>query len=132
MAAKKQTKTENIFADPQKLMTDWLDAAAKSAEAGKPMIDAQQKMWADGLAMWQEAGQTWADFAGKTIRQNFEQSLAVQQEAAALAQDAVKKSQEMLAAQQSLLKDSAELWQTNAKDAAAQMEGMFSPFFRAN
>ena len=106
-----------------------LDASHKVMEDSKPIFEAQQKLWQDGFATWQKFAQSYNDFALEASQKVMDQSLAARKQWLELAEENMKKVQETVTAEQTMVNDWAETYQAQAK-AAADRWAKFNPIVK--
>jgi len=113
--------------DAKAMADSVIDAANKAVEESKPLISAQQELMKDSFVMWQDISKTYFDFFSTVAKQTMDQSLALQNELMKMAEESMKKSQKLMAAEQAIAFDAMESYQAQVKAASAQAEKVFFP-----
>ena len=137
MAATTKTKNGTVGIDMTNKATEevkvvfdnMLEAGNKVFEDSKPIFEAQQKMWEDGFATWQKYAQAYNNFALEAGQKMVDQSLATRQQWLDLAEENMKKVQETVTAEQTLVNDWAETYQEQAQ-ATADRWAKFNPIVK--
>jgi hypothetical protein len=139
MATATKTKNETLTADTMidaankvtkeaKVITGaFADSATEATESAKAMMAEQQKMLQANLDVLQQYSQSYTDFVLKATQQSFDQSLALRQQLGELFESNFKKTQELMAAEQELVREAAESFQTQFRTSAEQLTKLSVP-----
>ena len=110
---------------------EWVDSVLETSNKviadSKPIFTAQQQMLEDSFSMWQEVSTNYLNFMTKATRQIMDQSLAVQKEMLAISETGLKQSLELLATEQAMGLEAAEVLQGQMQAASERVNKLFVP-----
>jgi hypothetical protein len=128
MGAEMVNEAANKAAKEAKVVMDnMIDVSNKALEDTKPLIDAHQKLLQNSFTMWQSYTQSYADFVTEATQKTLDQSLAMRKQWLKLVESNFKKTQEMVAAEQSLVVNALESYQSQVKAASEQLSKISTP-----
>ena len=115
--------------EAQEVVDVMIEIGNKAFANAKPMMDTQQQIWEDSFATWQDASNGYLAFVTRATQQVFEQSMTFQNEMLAIAESNTKQTQELYAAQQAMILDSVEAYQTQLQATSERLVKIFTPVF---
>ena len=118
---------EKAAAETKEWVDSVLETSNKVIADSKPIFTAQQQMLEDSFSMWQEVSTNYLNFMTKATRQIMDQSLAVQKEMLAISETGLKQSLELLATEQAMGLEAAEVLQGQMQAASERVNKLFVP-----
>jgi hypothetical protein len=121
------TKDMNKATQEARLMMDnFAEALKKTSEDTRALLDAQQRIWRAGFDLWQQAGQSYFNFATDIMQQVFEQSLAQRKQISRVMQDNFKKTQDVVWTEQAFTLETTKTFQTQMQGVSERLAELFS------
>lgn len=128
VGAEMVNEAANKAAEEAKVVMDnMIEVGNKALEDAKPLLDAHQKLLQNGFTMWQSYTQSYADFVAEATQKTLDQSVAIRKQWLNLVENNMKKTQELVATEQSLLVNALESYQSQVKAASEQLSKISTP-----
>lgn len=115
--------------EAKEIVDSVIEATNKAVADTKPMLEAQQKMMETSFGIWFQASENYLNFVTSASKQVMGQTLGFQKEMFDVAQDGVKKMQDLWVAEQAFALENAESLQAQMKATSERMAKMFAPVF---
>jgi hypothetical protein len=118
----------NKMTEDARVLTDTVvKTADRFTEEARTVFSAQQKMFQDSLNLYVEFSQSYLDLTAKIAEQNMTQWLTFRERVGKLTEDNVKKTNELLVAEQAFAFETVEAVQAQTQAVAERFSKFFTP-----